>query len=645
MLNLLFGSSRRTAEPASDERLWSSTEWLGGRRRTQAGPTVDEELALTYAAVWCATRILAETCSILPLFLYERTADDGRKLATSNPLFDLLHSSPNPTMGSMAFREGRVAHQVNWGNGFAEIERESADPESDVVALWPIHPSRVRPSCRYDTYENGNSVGDGQYIVWNEDGSRTALAPAEVLHIPGVLPDDGIWGKGVIAYARESIGFGLATERHGATYFGGGATPPGIVYGAGMKDQEARKHFRKEWKEIHGHPDSGEIAILPLDARYEKISIPNEDSQFLETRVHNVREISRWYKVPAHMLGDLEKAGYSSIEHLSIEFVIYSIMPWLRRSEEQMSLKLLTPNQRKRFFIEHQLASLLRGDIRSRYEAYSLAIQNGWMNRNEVRRLENLNSIGPDGDRYFVPLNMTPLDRVDDAIDKEEKQPIAKAPTPSAGAGPGPDEEMGMRALAKEMRSLISNGRPVIAPVLAPAAALMAPVASHAACKAVLEDALRRMLVKEANAVRRFFRDAAFEARLAEFHRSHAGTVEEALAPSVSLLGSLGGSATATALATELISSSRTELVMLYDRETPAGFALMLDGWQSRSAGMAARWIETLPVRHVQEPDERLVRRVESIEKVVLAQRLRKSVKEVVRDGEGFIVRIVEKEE
>lgn len=438
MLSLLFGPSRRAAAPASDERLWTSTEYTG-RRRTKAGTVVDEELALTYAAVWCATRILAETCSSLPLFLYERQGED-RRLATDEPLFDLLHSAPNPTMGSMAFREGRTAHQVNWGNGFAEIERDGHGADSPAVALWPIHPSRVRPATNYDVYENGRPVEQGNYIVWNNDGSRTALAPHEVLHFPGVLSDDGIWGKGVIAYARESVGFGLATERHGATYFGSGATPPGIVYGAGLKDRDARNQFRKEWKEIHGSPDSGEIAILPLDAKYEKITIPNEDSQFLETRVHNVREISRWYKVPAHMLGDLEKAGYSSIEHLSIEFVVYSIMPWLRRQEEQLTLKLLTPAQRKQFFVEHQLAALLRGDLKSRYEAYSIALQNGFMNRNEVRRLENLNSIGSDGERFFVPMNMTPLDRVDDELD--EKQKSNAAPTPPAGAGPGQNEEM-----------------------------------------------------------------------------------------------------------------------------------------------------------------------------------------------------------
>ena len=319
MLDILLPQRRDGVQ--TFEGGWHSGWWFGSRATTQAGPVVDEDLALTYSALWCGTRLLAETEASLPLFTYRRGPDGERKLAPELPLYDILKAQPNGEMGSMAFREGRTCHQILWGQGFAEIERAGRGPDAPIIALWPIHAGRVRPVLPID------QLPEYQYWVYNNDGSRLPMRRWEILHVPGVLAEDGVWGKSVVAYGRESIGFGIGTERHGAKYFGTGAQPRGVIYGPGMKDPELRRTFRSEWREIHGSPDSGEIAILPLEAKYEKISMSNEDNQFLETRRFNVAEIARWLRLPAHMLGDLEKASYASIEVQSLEFVIYRSRP------------------------------------------------------------------------------------------------------------------------------------------------------------------------------------------------------------------------------------------------------------------------------------------------------------------------------
>jgi HK97 family phage portal protein len=440
MLNLLFGPPRKRA---SDDDGWS-TGWSRGRVRTSAGAVVDEELALTYSAVWCATRAICETVAMLPLVTYRRSDGQNTEHAPDHYLYDLLKTCVNPTaakpVGSMSFREGRTMHQVNWGNGFAEIEWDAFDPakRSRVIGLHPIHPSRVRP---IDTDRNGRALADQgfAYLVRNNDQSSVALRAHEMLHIPGVMAEDGVWGKGVIAYARESIGFGLATEKHGGSLFSSGAMPRGIVYGAGMKSAEARKLFRGEWKEIHGSPDSNEIAILPLDAKFQQVTVSPEDSQFLQTRKHNVTEISRWYRVPPHKIMDLERATFSNIEEQAIEFVIDGILPWVRRWEEQINLKLLLPEERGQIFVEHVLAGLLRGNTQARMQSYQVALNNGIMTLNEVRRLENLNGIGPAGDKHYVPLNLTTAEAMETALSMS-KAPLEDPPPPDDPAPAGADD-------------------------------------------------------------------------------------------------------------------------------------------------------------------------------------------------------------
>jgi HK97 family phage portal protein len=413
MLETLLGK-RRTANPQGRydgyDRWWPTMS-----RRTKSNLNIDEDKALNYSAVWCASRILMEGVGSLPPRLYQRTPEGHRELS-DDPRYYVAGCAPNPRMPAFTFWEGRTLHQVNHGNGFAEIDRDRRSGE--LLALWPIHPGRVKPVLPRD------NLPGFDYRVRNNDGSYVNLRASEMLHIPGAGSEDGIWGKGVITLARESVGMGIATEEHGAAYFGGGCQPRGIVTGIGLKEKEDRANFREEWKEIHGSPDSGEIAILPTDAGYTPITLSNEDSQFIGTRKHNITEFARWYRVPPHMLMDLERATFSNIEHQRIEFVENSLVSWLYRIAGQLDLKLLTEDERKAgYYFGYDLTALLRGDFETRMRGYQVAIQTGILTLNDVLRAEGRNTIGPEGDERFMPLNITTLKRLVSAQPEQSKPP------------------------------------------------------------------------------------------------------------------------------------------------------------------------------------------------------------------------------
>jgi len=555
MLGLLM--PRRRAQSSQD----ANRGWIGNRVKTVAGPVVDENLAYTYSAVWSATRILAEGESSLPLITYRRLAHDDREPATDFDLYDVLKTQVNPTMGSMVFREGRMAHQINWGNAFAEIERNALNR---VVALWPIHPGRVRPILPRD------DAPGYTYAVRTNSGAEVMLKAEEMLHVPGVLSEDGIWGKGVIPYARESVGMGLATERHGATYFGTGGQPRGVVKLPALKNVDQRKQFRQEWRELHGSPDSAEIAIIPPEGDFIPMAISNEAAQFLQTRQFNVLEIARWYRVPPHMLAELGRATWANVEGMGLEFIIYSLMPWLRRWEEQINLKLLTPEERKTYYVEHLLTSLLRGDQASRYNAYHVALSNGFMTINEIRRLENLNNVGPAGDVLYFPMNMTTIDRMYKGLPPPgTPTPMPALPkAPSGGDGKTPAEP-GNKPPQEGNLELAMLGM------------------QRKAAQDILAGTLSRMFTKEADSAQQAVDGKKdFDAWLDKFYAGHEGLLVKALTPDLALVGTFVdlGSTPAETLAAELVRESKALLRAAYDGMTPAEFAGMLSTWPTERA-------------------------------------------------------------
>lgn len=375
-------------------------DWFSGGGASAAGVTVNETTALNVTTVYACVRILAETVASLPLHVYRRLPSGGKERATDHYLYSLLHDQPNPEMTSLELREAQMGHLALWGNAFAEIERDNA---GRAIALWPLRPDRmmVRRVNGALTYE---------YQL--PDGAKAALAPDQILHLRGLSPD-GIVGYSPIRLAREAIGLAIATEEFGAKFFGSGAHPGGIVEFEGRLDDQQLARYRKSVQDAYGGLGKAHrLMVLEQGLKYTQVGIPPDDAQFLETRRFQVEEIARFFRIPPHMLADLERATFSNIEHQSIEFVVHTVRPWLVRWEQGIRRSLFPPQERATYFAEFLVDGLLRGDIKSRYEAYAIARQNGWMSANDIRLLENQNPITAGGDIYLVPLNMVPADSV-----------------------------------------------------------------------------------------------------------------------------------------------------------------------------------------------------------------------------------------
>jgi HK97 family phage portal protein len=382
-----------------NKKLWSSTR---DGSPTASRELVSEDSALNYSAVWCATRLLCGTGASLPFPVFNVGSGEERTKDREHPVYRLLNIAPNPEQTAYNFRSVMWQWQVNWGNAYAEIEREGNDPEGKIVALWPIHPERVEV-CRD---ENGNLF----YKVRREKSrEQDELEPWQMLHIPSIITADGLMGHGVIAHARESIGAGIAAEKYGAHWFGGAAVPRAVIEHSSRWDDEARAAFRKEWDEIYSGPEGHRVAILQGGAQMKTLSLSAEDSQFIETRYLGIEEIARWYGVPPHMLQHLLRATFNNIEHLGINFVQYSLIPWLRVWEQSIRQKLFTAVEQVEYFAEHNVDALLRGDHTARGTFYTTMTNAALMTRNECRKLENLDPV-EGGDTFLVQGAMVPLD-------------------------------------------------------------------------------------------------------------------------------------------------------------------------------------------------------------------------------------------
>lgn len=383
----------------------------GVSTHTTAGIQVNELSSLRSTAVLGCVRILSETVASLPLPVYEVLPDGGKKPARDHPLYTVLHDLPNPEMTSFNLRETLIVHAALWGNAYCEIV---SDGVGNVRELWPFRPDRMQ------MYRN--SQGELIYIYSSEKLGNRPYPAENIFHLRG-LGMNGLMGLSMIKLAAQAIGLSLATEQFGAAFFGNGATPGGVLQHPGKLDDEAYKRLKESWNEQHqGSEKNARVAILEEGLTFERIGIPPEDAQFLETRKFQITDIARIFRVPPHMLADLERATFSNIEHQGIEFVSHSIRPWLVNYEQEIYRSLMTPPERKKFKAEFNVDGLLRGDIVSRYQAYAQGRQNGWLSANDVRRRENMNPI-EGGDTYLIPLNMIPADQAGDGLRSMHIQP------------------------------------------------------------------------------------------------------------------------------------------------------------------------------------------------------------------------------
>lgn len=381
--------------------LSNPNEWLTGifgGTKTTSGVSINEENAMSITGVYAAQKVIAETVASLPLITYRRLEGAGKERAPNHYLYELLHDRPNAEMTAFTFRELLQHHLLSWGNAFAEKQFNGA---GQVVGLWPLDPSAT-------IVERNSQTKELEYFTRTPDGKTHKLQRWQVFHIPGM--GDGLVGKSPIRIHREAIGLAKATEEFGARFFGDGANHKGIVEYPGRLDDEAYNRFKESIQEAHsGLSNSHRLMILEEGLKFHQTTIPPEDAQFLETRKFQISEIARIYRVPPHKIADLERSTNNNIEHQSIEFVVDTIRPWLVRWEQAIKMHLI-PDSRKDLFAEFLVDGLLRGDIKSRYEAYAIARQNGWLNADEIRSMENQNP-QPDGQGqvYLVNGNMVPI--------------------------------------------------------------------------------------------------------------------------------------------------------------------------------------------------------------------------------------------
>lgn len=399
----ILSSVFRSRDKPNDRTSGSAyTFFMGG---STAGKAVTERSAMQMTAVYSCVRILSEAIAGLPLQFYKYTESGGKEKAVDHPLYFLLHDEPNSEMTSFVFRETLMTHLLLWGNAYAQIIRNG---RGEVIALYPLMADRM----------SVNRDRDGQlyyeYTVYSDDtptvkGSTVRLAPTDVLHIPG-LGFDGLVGYSPIAMAKNAIGMAIACEEYGAKFFANGAAPSGVLEHPGTIKDPSR--VRESWQSTFGgSSNANKVAVLEEGMKYTPISISPEQAQFLETRKFQIDEIARIFRVPPHMVGDLEKSSFSNIEQQSLEFVKYTLDPWVARWEQAMVRSLLSAEDKKRYFIKFNVDGLLRGDYQSRMNGYAIGRQNGWMSANDIRELENLDRISEEegGDLYLINGNMTKL--------------------------------------------------------------------------------------------------------------------------------------------------------------------------------------------------------------------------------------------
>ncbi|MCL2224591.1 MAG: phage portal protein [Defluviitaleaceae bacterium] len=372
--------------------------------RASSDVAVNERTALATAGGYACVRIISEAVAQLPLHLYKYEGN-GALVETGHPLSDILHTVPNPEMTSFIWREVLMSHILLWGNGYCQLIR---DGTGRIKHIYPLLPNKM------DVWRND----DGEiYYTYYRDSDETrphekkggiTLRREDVLHIPG-LSFDGLVGYSPIALAKNAIGMAIAAEDYGANFFANGANPGGVLEHPSTLNDPTK--IRTTWEAIYRGKGAHRIAVLEDGLTFRQVGIPPDQAQFLETRRFQLNEIARIFRVPPHLIGDLDKATYSNIEHQGIEFVMHTVEPWVIRLEQAMDMALLTPAERKKYMIKFNLDGLLRGDYKTRMEGYSIGRQGGWLSANDIRALERMTPIPKEegGDKYMVNGNMVDL--------------------------------------------------------------------------------------------------------------------------------------------------------------------------------------------------------------------------------------------
>lgn len=374
------------------------TNWVGSAgRQSSSGVIVDAKSAMGLSAFRACTTLLAESVAQLPCELYLRDEKGGRSRDIEHPCYDMIHSQPNKKDTSFEYYEQAQGCLGIEGNHIALIERDGAGYPTELI---PIHPKKVQVMRGHD--------GMPYYKLLDY---KDEILPMRMVHHIKAFSIDGFVGLSPIETSADVLGLAMATEQHAAAVFRRGATMSGVIErpkeSSAISDQASVDRLLNKFADRHaGLRNMFSVALLQEGMTYKQLAMDNEKAQLLESRNFGVLEVCRLYRMPPHMIQQLDKATFSNIEHQGLQFVIYTLLPWVKRIEAAMMRDLLLPKERKTRYIEFNVSSLLRGDLKSRYDAYAVARQWGWLSVNDIRRLENMPPID-GGDRYLTPLNMT----------------------------------------------------------------------------------------------------------------------------------------------------------------------------------------------------------------------------------------------
>lgn len=421
---------------------------LAGSTETASGVRVSQETALTFSAVFAATRVISETMASLPLSIMAQVDDRTTRKAVDHPLYPLLHDLPTKEQDIASWLDMQVQFQLNWGNAFAEKQRDST---GRLVSLLPIHPSRL-PACnikrnptdpRYLNQIVAGRPGEWVYYVRNDSGSTTPIPASDMLHVPGVLSDDGLNGRSIIVVGAESIGIAVATDRHAGAFFRNGAVSNVALTSDKIVGKETADRLRESWQRTYAGVHNHYKALLLEDGiKPFPFSIAPEASQLIEARQLGYRDVARIYRVPPHMIGDLSRATWSNIESEEMSFVVHTMLPWIVRWEKAMYRQLLSDEERRKYRFKFNVMGLLRGDSAARGAFYQVLFNMGAASPNDIREREDMNPIA-GGDQYFVPANnLVPLDKIAELAQAQIDKLNEPAPQPVPPQESETDEEV-----------------------------------------------------------------------------------------------------------------------------------------------------------------------------------------------------------
>jgi len=569
----------------------SGDGWFNLRgQHASSGVRVTYDKAESLAAVSCGIRVYAEAIAQLPCQIVEQRDFRTKRAATDHPLWRVVHDEPNPEQTKFQFFAFMTACAVGWGNGYAEIQRNST---GDIVALWPIHPSRIprrniTRNSRDASLWSDIVVGEpGEIVYWvqNDDGSKFPIAARDMLSLPGVLSQDGITGRGIIEIGASALGIALATEEHAGAFFRNGAAPNMVIKSPKVVGKETAERLREQWQLVFGGVKNHYKTIL-LEEGMEAVPffISPEASQLLTSRQFSVDEIARILKLPPHKLNSLNRATWANIEQQAQEFVDYSLMPWVKQWEESLYKRLLSDEDKKRYRFRINVMALLRGDSQARAAFYRALFDMGALSPNDIRELEDWNP-NSAGDQYFVPANnLVPLGAIDALAQAQIER--ARAEAENAGARSPDAAQSSAPPTAADAENLIA------AAAVREARAAAAAQATRDAIRLSIQAVIEGMMHREERALSQAAKKPErFLAWCDEFYGEFRSRLTAAIAVFAHAAEQSGAELCADSIANDYVADSLARLAPLADlpcSELAPALAKMMDSWDGRPAHYAA---------------------------------------------------------